>query len=272
MQKTIKNKVRYRGIGLHSGEDAFLTLLPAPVYTGIKFKIKEKGTVKACVLNVIKSDREVVLRENGIEVRTVEHILAALSGCKIDNVYIELEGPELPIGDGSSKTYVDLIKDAEIIEQEAKKEAIKIDSPLWIEENDRQIIVLPADEFKITYLIEHNDSVIGLQYAFFSINEEMFVKEIAPARTFGFLSEVEDLRKKGLIKGGSLENAVVIGKDRILNDNLRFENELVRHKILDLIGDISLVGCSIVGHFIALKSGHDLNIKLAKKIVEKYKI
>lgn len=269
MQKTIKNKVEYRGVGLNSGKDVLLRLVPARVNTGIIFKIKEKGNIRACVTNVVKSAREVVLRDNNIEVRTVEHILAALLGCSINNIYIELDNPEPPIGDGSSKIYVDLIKEAGVIAQEDEIKIIKIDEPMWVTEKDRQVIVLPDEEFRITYLIQHSHKVVGLQYASFNINEEIFAKEIAPARTFGFLSEVEDLRKQGLIKGGSLENAVVIGEDRIINDNLRFKDELVRHKILDLIGDISLVGCPVRGHFIALKSGHNLNIRLAKKIFSK---
>lgn len=269
MQKTIKNKIEYRGIGLHSGRNVLLGLAPAPANTGIIFKIKEEGDIRACVTNVVRSAREVVLRDNNIEVRTVEHILAALSGCNINNIYIELDNPEPPIGDGSGKVYVDLIKRAGMVDQEDEVKIIKINEPIWVTEEDRQIIVLPDEEFKITYLIQHSHKIVGLQYASFNIDEEIFAKEIAPARTFGFLSEVESLRSQGLIKGGSLENAVVIGEDRILNDNLRFEDELVRHKILDLIGDISLVGCPVMGHFIALKSGHDLNIKLAKKIFSK---
>ncbi|MBU0599208.1 UDP-3-O-acyl-N-acetylglucosamine deacetylase [bacterium] len=273
-QKTIKSSVEYQGIGLHSGQKVLLRLIPAPSNTGIIFKRIEKEScklIRATISNVVKSDREVILRENNTEIRTVEHLLAALAGCNVTNIYIELNNGEIPIGDGSSKIYIDLIKEAKVVEQGEKEEVIKIDHPLYAVEDDSQIIVLPNDELKISYLVKFNHQVVDLQYASFKINEEIFIKEIAPARTFGFLSEVESLRKKGLIKGGSLENAVVISEDKILNDHLRFEDELVRHKILDLMGDISLVGCPVVGHFIALKSGHSLNIKLAKKIVDSYK-
>jgi UDP-3-O-acyl N-acetylglucosamine deacetylase len=269
MQRSIKEKIEYKGVCLHSGEIAHLEILPAPLNTGIVFKI-DGVKISASVSNVVKSEREIILRKEGFQVRVVEHLLAAISGLGISNLYIQLDKEEVPFGDGSSKVFVDLFEEAGLVDQGEDLEKIKIKEPIWVEDRKGVIIGLPYEGFKISYLIKYPHRLINLQYASYEIDREVFVREIASARTYTFLSEVEGLRKKGLIKGGNLDNAVVIGEDRILNKKLRFKNEMVRHKILDLIGDLSLIGKPLKGHIIAIKSGHTLNIKLGEKIYLKY--
>lgn len=199
--------------------------------------------------------------------RTVEHLLATLSALQIDNIEIWLDGDEIPIGDGSAKVFVDLLKDECIIQDKPKK-ICRPQKPIWVSTKDNHIVLLPSDELKITYTIDFDHPQVKTQFASFVITEEIFEKDIAPARTFGFLAEVESLYAQGLAKGGSLENAIVIGENGILNKNLRFKNELVRHKILDLIGDLTLIGTPILAHIIAVKSGHELNLKLVQKIIQ----
>lgn len=270
-QTTIRKELEYSGIGLHTGEQIHLVLKPTAVGTGVVFVRQDlpgKPVIEACPENVNNTLREISLKKNGvegIEVRTVEHLLAALSGLRIDNIEIAVNGDEIPIGDGSALPFVELLKD-EIVSQNTTKKVFKPKEPLWVSMEDKQVILLPGNEWKITYIIDFNHPVVKTQFATFVVTQEVFVKEIAPARTFGFLKEVESLHARGLAKGGSLENAIVIAEDRILNENLRFENELVRHKILDLIGDFSLLGMPILGHIIAIKSGHDLNLKLVQKM------
>ncbi|MDI6736349.1 MAG: UDP-3-O-acyl-N-acetylglucosamine deacetylase [bacterium] len=270
MQQTIKKELEYSGIGLHTGEQIHLVFKPATAGTGIVFvrqDLSGKPMIKACPENVNNTWRELSLKKNGVEIHTVEHLLAALSGLGIDNIEIAVNGDEIPIGDGSALPFVELLKD-EIISRNTSKKVFRPKEPLWAGSSteDKQVILLPSDEWRITYTIDFEHPVVKTQLATFVITQEVFVKEIAPARTFGFLKEVESLHARGLAKGGSLENAIVIGEDKILNDSLRFENELVRHKILDLIGDFSLIGMPILGHVIAIKSGHDLNLKLVQKM------
>lgn len=268
IQQTIRKELEYSGIGLHTGEQIHLALKPAPVDTGIIFvreDLPDKPGVKACLKNANKSSRELSLKDNEVEIRTVEHLLATLTTLGIDNVEIVMDGCEVPIGDGSAMHFVELLKD-KIISQYKPKKTFSPKEPFWVSLNDKHIILLPSDEFRITYTIDFNHKIVKTQFASFVITKEVFEREIAPARTFGFLEEVKTLYAQGLAKGGSLENAIVIGEDRILNDNLRFDNELVRHKILDLIGDFTLIGMPISGHIIAIKSGHELNLKLLQKL------
>ncbi len=268
IQQTIKKELKYSGIGLHTGEQIHLVLKPAPVDTGISFvreNLPDKPRIEVCLKNVNKRSRELSLKDNRSEIHTVEHLLATLAGLGIDNIEIVINGNEVPIGDGSAIHFVELLKD-EIISQDKPKKVFSPKEPFWVSLKDKHIVLLPSDEFRITYTIDFDHRIVKTQFASFVITKETFIKEIAPARTFGFLKEVEALYAQGLAKGGSLENAIVIGEDRILNDNLRFDNELVRHKILDLIGDFSLIGMSILGHIIAVKSGHELNLKLLQKL------
>lgn len=268
-QKTIRKELEYSGIGLHTGEQTHLVFKPAPVDTGITFvreDLPNKPRVKACLKNVNRTLREVSLKEDEIEIRTVEHLLSALAGLGIENIEIGISGCEVPIGDGSAIEFVNLLKN-EVISQNKPKKIFISKIPLWVSREDKHIIILPSNEFRITYAIDFQHSIIKKQVASFVITEKIFEKEIAPARTFGFLHEIESLYAQGLAKGGSLQNAIIIGEDKILNDNLRFEDEFVRHKILDLIGDLSLLGMSILGHIIAIKSGHDLNLKLLYELL-----
>ncbi len=273
MQQTIKKELAYSGVGLHTGEQIHSVFKPAAIGTGIVFvrqDLSGEPRIKACPENVNNTLRELSLKKNGVEVHTVEHLLAALSGLGINNIEICLDAHELPIGDGSAIPFVELLKD-EIISQDKPKKVFRPKEPLWSQTEDKQVILLPSDEWRITYTIDFDHPVVKTQFATFVITQETFVKEIAPARTFGFLKEVKSLHGRGLAKGGSLENAIIIGETKILNDSLRFENELVRHKILDLIGDFSLIGMPILGHIIAIKSGHDLNLKLVQKMVGRLK-
>ncbi len=272
LQKTIKGTISYRGVGLHLGKEVTLTLLPASVGEGIVFireDIADSPRISGRVDKVVGNMRGTSLGEGEVRVRTVEHILAALAGMGIDNVLVKIDGEEIPATDGSALPFVDLIQKAGVVEQELTRQFFKVDEPLWIEEEDKRLIVLPYPGLKITYTVDFPDSSIKSQFAEFTVDEKVFIKEIAPSRTFGFMEEVEKLRKKGLVKGGSLENAVVIDETGILNkEGLRFSNEPVRHKILDLIGDLYLLGKPIQAHIIAVKSGHLFNVKLIKKLEE----
>ncbi len=272
LQKTIKRTVSYKGVALHLGKEVTLTLLPASAGEGIVFvreDIAHSPRISARVSKVFSNMRGTSLGEGEVRVRTVEHILAALAGLEIDNVLVKVDGEEIPAADGSALPFVDLIRKAGVVEQGLPRQFFKIDEPLWIEEKDKRLIVLPYPGLKITYTVDFPDSSIKSQFAEFTIDKKVFIQEIAPSRTFGFMEEVEKLRKKGLIKGGSLENAVVIDKNGILNkEGLRFSNEPVRHKVLDLMGDLYLLGKPIQAHIIAAKSGHLFNVKLIKKLEE----
>jgi len=271
MQQTIRKELEYSGVGLHTGEQIELVFRPSAIDTGIvlvRGDLPHNPIIKACLKNANRTFREISLKDNNVEIHTVEHLLAALTGLGIDNMEIVVNGNEIPIGDGSARHFVELLKD-EIISQDKPKKIFRSNEPLWTSLKDKHIVLLPSDELRITYTIDFDHPVVRSQFASFVITKEVFEKEIAPARTFGFLQEVETLYAQGMARGGSLENAIVIGEDSILNGNLRFDNELVRHKILDLIGDFSLIGMPMLGHIIAVKSGHELNLKLVQKIVER---
>lgn len=302
-QKTICGKVLLEGIGLHTGISSTLNIKPAKENSGIIFKridLKNNPTISADVNYVISTNRGTMLERNGIRVHTVEHVLAALSGLGIDNAAIELSGPEPPIMDGSALPFVQAIKRVGIIAQGVIQDVCKVTEPIHFNDskNGIEINILPAEQFKITFFMDYGLPNFGLQYVSIENVESEFVREIAPARTFGLLSEVIQLKQNGLIKGGGLENAVIIvdkkvdKKERnilsklfglnteiviknngILNSEaLRFKNEPVRHKVLDLVGDMALLGKPIAGHIIATKSGHSVNIELIKKIRQKIKI
>jgi UDP-3-O-[3-hydroxymyristoyl] N-acetylglucosamine deacetylase len=249
-QNTIKNTIFLSGLGLHSGRNINMRLLPAPSDTGVVFIRTDKGNVriKARVSSVSDTTFATTLSAEGVRIGTVEHLLAAFAGLNVDNVYVEIDGPEVPIMDGSSHHFVSRIIETGITEQAKGLSYIKILAPI-----DRLFYTHPA---------------FGEQKMAIDISTNNFVKELAPARTFGFLRDVEMLKSRGLAQGGSLDNAIVLGDKEVLNGNkLRFENEFVRHKILDAVGDISLIGLPIYGHIIANKSGHTLHVKLLKKIL-----
>lgn len=269
-QRTIKKEVSYSGIGLHTGKRVKITFKPAPVDSGVRFvrvDLEEKPQIAAEVSKVIKASRETSIGEGEVKVQSIEHILAALAGLGIDNLEIEIDSDELPAADGSTLPFVQVLKEAGIVEQEKEKKYLELKEPVSYVKEDVYLVALPDEELKISYTIDFDHPVLKTQFASFVINEDTFVKEIAPARTFGFESEVRELREKGLIKGGSLDNAVIIGDKGILNkEPLRFPDEFVRHKILDLLGDLYLIGSSLKAHIIALKSGHGANVELVKKI------
>jgi len=300
-QRTIKNEVSVSGIGLHTGVESTITFKPSPVNTGIKFvrtDVDGCPEIPADIDHVVDISRGTTIAQNGFKVHTVEHVLAAVAGLEIDNVLIELNNIEPPVCDGSALEFVNALKKAEIVEQDEKREVLIIDKIITYTdpENRVDIHVLPADDFRITFLIDYKYIGIGTQYsAMYSLKDE-FEIDYAAARTFCFLSEVIYLKERGLIKGGSLNNALVfadkeltpeekrkikdlfgLSEDIIIGPNgligssdLRYYNEPVRHKILDLIGDLALLGMPIKGHVIAARSGHSHNVNLVKKIKKEY--
>ncbi len=269
-QRTIGREVSYSGIGLHTGKKVKITFKPASVDGGVRFvrvDLEGKPQMVAEVTKVIKASRETSLGEGELKIQSVEHILAALTGLGIDNLIIEIDSDEAPAADGSALPFAQVLKEAGIAEQKKEREYLELKEPVSYVKEDVYLIALPDEELKISYTIDFDHPVLKTQFASFVINEDTFVKEIAPARTFGFESEVKELREKGLIKGGSLENAVVISEKGILNkEPLKFPDEFVRHKILDLLGDLYLIGPPLKAHIIALKSGHGANVELVKKI------
>jgi UDP-3-O-[3-hydroxymyristoyl] N-acetylglucosamine deacetylase len=271
-QKTLKTEIGCTGVALHSGRKTSLTLKPAEENTGIRI----------CRTDLLNGAREIVVNwanvvdtrlattvgnDHGSTVSTVEHLAAALAGCEIDNVLIEVDGPEIPIMDGSSAPFVFLIECAGIVEQSAARTAIKILKQITVGDEYRSVSILPAGEFSLAFEIDFDSSVIDRQERTFQRVGVDFKSDIARARTFGFDHEVEALRSAGLARGGSLENAVVVSGDKILNEGgLRFDDEFVRHKILDCVGDLYLAGGPVIGAVIASKSGHELNNALLRAV------
>ncbi len=300
-QRTIKRDISLEGIGLHTGNNTRMTFKPAPADHGVVFvraDLPGKPSVLADLDHVVDISRGTTLANGDARVHTVEHVLAALAGLQIDNMIVELDSNEPPVGDGSAMPFVEKLLEAGIEELDADRRYLEIDETLVYSEPDRavDIVVTPSDTLRITFMVDYRNPALGTQYTTLIDLDTEFVKEYAPSRTFCFLSEVEMLKEQGLIKGGGLDNAVVIydsdlgqvevdriqkaldlkgkafvGKTGIINDiPLRFYNEPVRHKALDLIGDMSLIGVPIKGHFLAARSGHKANVSLAKKIREMY--
>ncbi len=272
-QRSIGGIVDCNGVGLHSGKPVNMRLMPAPADTGIIFAVKVGGNtqeIKASLENLTDTDLSISLRKKDIIIATVEHLLATLSSLGIDNLRIELDSSEVPIMDGSSLDFINLIRGVGVIEQARTRKYIKIIKEISVSDGERSILVRPSAYPQITYDIYFDHPVIGYQSYSYSPSENSFVEEIGPARTFTLLRDVERLWAKGLAKGGSLENAVVVGDQEILNEGgLRYTDEFVRHKILDLIGDISLVGAPIIGSIIATRSGHALNTRLVLEVLSR---
>lgn len=269
MQKTITKEITHVGVGLHTGNETRINFKPAPPDTGFTFlrvDLPGRPEIKADIDHVVDVARGTTLGINGVKVHTVEHVLAALLGLGIDNIVMEIDANEPPVVDGSSMPFTETLMKAGIEEQEEPKRYWKTREPVWIQENDVFLVVVPSDEFKISFTIDYNHPALRGQYKSLVINDKVFHEEISSARTYCFLNEVETLQEQGLIKGGSLENAVVIGEESIPKEHLRFEDEFVRHKMLDLVGDLCLLGKPIKGHIIAVKSGHALNVKLVQKM------
>ncbi|MDE3224446.1 MAG: UDP-3-O-acyl-N-acetylglucosamine deacetylase [Nitrospirota bacterium] len=270
-QHTISRSVSCSGVGLHTGQPISLTLNPAPPDTGILFVCHQEGrTVSfgASIRNLMSTDLCTALSANGTLVKTVEHLLAALVGLEVDNVYVELDGGEIPAMDGSASAFVRLIRSAGITPQERPQPYLKILRPIEISEGGRRVAIAPAATTKITCSVEYNHPMIQQQTYEYDWSVASFEQDIADARTFAFLKEVEALWARGLAKGGSLDNTVVLSEDGIVNESgLRFENEFVRHKVLDLIGDMALLGVPVIGHLTADRSGHALHSKLVQAIL-----
>lgn len=272
-QRTLKNIIRATGVGLHSGEKVYLTLKPAPVDTGIVFcrtDLEPVVEIPAFGLNVGHTTLCTSLFKDGIRVDTVEHLLSAMAGLGIDNAYVEVSAHEVPIMDGSAGPFVFLLQSAGIQEQNAPKKFIRIKKEVTVTDGDKTATFKPFNGFKVSFTIDFDHPVFTSrsQTASIDFSSTSFVKEVSRARTFGFIRDVEYMRSQNLALGGSVDNAVVVDDYRILNeDGLRYHDEFVKHKMLDAIGDLYLMGHSLIGEFIGYKSGHGLNNKLVREIL-----
>ena len=274
-EKTIKREVSFCGVGLHSGLPVNMRLLPGPVGTGIVFKRTDMAGavfIPVCAARVLSTFYATTIGMNGARVQTVEHLLAAVYALSIDNLIIELDGEEVPIADGSSAHFVNLLLEAGEERQGKERMVLKVTEPLSIEDGERRITLFPVrhghcEGLEISYTIAYPHPLIASQSFSYSHSKDAFIKEIASARTFGFLKDIKYLLAEGYAKGGSLENAIVVGEDKILNrEQLRFEDEFVRHKILDLLGDIALLGMPIIGRIEAYHAGHKLHTRLIETL------
>jgi len=271
-QQTLKTEISCTGIGLHSGAKVSMTLAPAPVNSGIQFRrtdLKGSGNpIPARWDHVVDTRMCTTLgNDDGVTVGTVEHLMAALAGCGIDNALVELNGAEVPIMDGSAHPFIFLVDCAGTVEQDAAKRILKVKKAITLDEGDRFAALVPADGFAVSFEIDFDNAAVSRQAITLAIGDSTFKNEIARARTFGFMHEVEQLRAAGLARGGSLDNAIVVSGDKILNEGgLRYDNEFVRHKVLDAIGDLYLAGAPIVGLFHGNCSGHGTNNRLLRAL------
>ena len=272
-QRTLKNVIRATGVGLHTGKKILLTLRPAPADTGIIFRridLEPTVEIHACPENVGDTRLSTTLVKGKVRISTVEHLLSAFAGFGIDNAYIDLSSDEVPIMDGSAGPFVFLIQSAGVEEQNAPKQFMRIKQQVRVEDKDKWAMFEPFNGFKVSFTIEFDHPVFNDKNccAEIDFSTTSFVKEVSRARTFGFMRDVELLREKNLALGGSLDNAVVVDDYRILNDDgLRYEDECVKHKILDAIGDLYLLGHSLIGSFSGFKSGHELNNYLLRELL-----
>src|SRR5919109_1762882 len=266
-QRTLRRQISCAGIGLHSGNKVTLTLKPAAADTGIRFRRTDVNVeIPATIAHVTGLQYATVLGKDGATVETVEHLLAALVSSGIDNVVVELNRNEVPIMDGSAAPFLFLVQEAGVKKLSAVRKHLKIVRPVQITDGDKRIAVYPSDHFKVSYTISFDHPLLRHQSRTERITEQSFAESIAAARTFGFLKEVEWMRQNRLALGGSLENAIVIGDTGVLNP-LRFEDEFVRHKILDAIGDLALLGYPIIGHVVAHRAGHALHTALVSQLL-----
>jgi UDP-3-O-[3-hydroxymyristoyl] N-acetylglucosamine deacetylase len=268
-QHTLSREVSFSGIGLHSGLPIAMVVKPAPAGNGIRFVRTDLGTEIPALMNrVVDTTLATTIGRGEAMVSTTEHVLAALSGLGIDNAVIELNGPEVPIMDGSAGPFVHLLKKIERCPQEATRRMIKITRELSCSAGESTITIRPHDGFRVTCEIDFTHQMIRRQRYSVEVTPKRFIREISTARTFGFVEQVEQLRANGLALGGSLANAVVMDRTGVLNvEGLRFNDEFVRHKVLDLIGDLALMGCPLLGHVIASRPGHGLHLSLMKELV-----
>ncbi|TKB73519.1 MAG: UDP-3-O-acyl-N-acetylglucosamine deacetylase [Nitrospira sp.] len=270
-QHTLRRPVTCKGVGLHTGRPVSLTIRPAPGDTGIVFLTRSAQgpvSIRAAINHVVPSELCTALGVEGSVVRTTEHVLAALAGCEIDNAVLEVTGDEIPVMDGSAGPFVRLLRSAGAAQQERRRPYLKIVKPLEVIDGNKRVVIKPSVSTKVTYSIEYNHPLIQRQTYDFDWSTDAFARDIAEARTFGFLREVEYLWSRGLGKGGSLDNTVVLSEREVLNPSgLRYQDECVRHKILDLIGDFSLLGIPVIGHIVAERSGHAMHAKLVERIL-----
>jgi UDP-3-O-[3-hydroxymyristoyl] N-acetylglucosamine deacetylase len=268
-RRTLRRPVGCTGIGLHSGRTVHLEIKPAPAEHGIRFFRTDVGvTIPATLAHLGPTDHATTLSAGGFSVETVEHLLSALQGLGVDDALVEVDRPELPILDGSAAPYVFLIHEAGLRPQRATRRYLKVLEPVEVAHGAKRVRLSPADHFRVSYSIGFDHPLLRHQSASFRVSPQTFAESIAPARTFGFLREVEQLRRNGLALGGSLENAVVIGEGGVLNNNLRFQDEFVRHKILDAVGDLALLGRPLLAHLHAEKAGHALHAAVAQRLLE----
>jgi UDP-3-O-[3-hydroxymyristoyl] N-acetylglucosamine deacetylase len=268
-QLTIQRPAEIEGIGLHTAAPCHLRLLPAPADTGIVFRRVDLDNfeIEAHVRNVARVSYATSLMKQGVLLSTTEHILAALYSCGIDNVYIELDGLELPILDGSSKPFIDMLAKTGTRRLRRRRKYLRVVKPLEFSDAGRKIGIYPCEEFRVHCYVDYDHPSVGPQEVEMSVNRETFSRELAPARTFGFVKDFPGLRAMGLIRGGSLENAVVLDDQSILNGPLRFPDEFGRHKALDLIGDLALVGRPLKARIVAHKAGHALHTQLVTRLL-----
>ena len=273
-QRTLKNTIRATGVGLHTGDKVYLTLRPAEPNTGIRFRrvdLEEPVTINATPENVGETTLSTTLVQDKIKISTIEHLLSAFAGLGIDNAIVDLSAAEVPIMDGSAGPFVFLLQSAGVEEQDSPKQYIRIKRPIRVEEDDKWAAFEPFNGFKVTFTIdfEHPAFKDHLKTAVMDFSSTTFVKEVSRARTFGFMKDIDMLRQNNLALGGSLDNAIVVDDDKILNeDGLRYADEFVKHKILDAIGDLYLLGHSLIGEFVGYKSGHGLNNKLLRALLK----
>ena len=273
-QRTLKNAIRTTGVGLHTGDQIHLTLLPAPEDTGIVFRrvdLQPPVEIKATAQNVGETTLSTCLIKDDVRVSTVEHLMSAMAGLGIDNAIVELNAPEIPIMDGSAGPFVFLIQSAGVQEQNAPKKFVRIKKEVTLRDGDKFASFVPFDGFKVSFSIEFDHPVFKDRrpQTELEFSSSTFVKDISRARTFGFMHEIEYLRSKGLARGGSMDNAIVVDQYRILNeDGLRFEDEFVKHKVLDAIGDLYMLGNSLICEYKAHKSGHSLNNRALRLLIE----
>lgn len=273
-QKTIKKQISVRGVGLHSGKTVSVTLKPSTPDTGINFvrvDLAERPIIKAHISRLVdltKSPRRTTVGQDEAEVQTIEHFMAALAGLSIDNIVVEIDGDEMPGLDGSAADFVELLLKAGLETQDSPRKEFKVTEPIWLEEKDASLVILPADDFKISYTLSYEHTTLHSQHISLSLNDGVFKTDIAPARTFCLERETQALIKQGLGKGATYENTLVVADKGVIKNKLRFEDEFTRHKILDLIGDLYLLGMPLKGHVIAIRSGHPLNLKLLQRVYQ----
>ena len=268
-QQTLKQETHCVGIGLHSGAKVSLSLKPAPTDSGIVFRRMDRDgfSIPARAEFLSHINHATCLKRDDISIETVEHLLAAFNALGVDNVIVEIDAAEVPIMDGSAAPFIYLIHEAGLKQQGALRSYIRLHEPVSVSEKGRQVTAYPSDVLRLSYGIDFDHPLIREQEYSIEISEASFSEDVAPARTFGFLKDVELMRQRGLALGGSLDNAIVLGETGVLNNPLRFANEFVRHKVLDLLGDLVLLGTSLKAHVVAKRAGHELHTRLVQQIL-----